>query len=59
MADPKQTEAEQVAADKEKLKNRCPHCGRPWSFGLVGKGTQLEVQCSNRMCKKRFVIMVV
>lgn len=44
--------------DKEKVKNRCPKCGRPWSFGVVGSGSLLEVQCGNRVCKARFTIAV-
>lgn len=61
MADGKvNSEAEaKVESDKAKLKNACPKCGKPWSFGLLGVGTTLEVQCANRMCKTRFPVIVV
>lgn len=45
--------------DKDKVKNKCPKCGRPWSFGVLGCGTIIEVQCGNRVCKERFVISVL
>lgn len=44
--------------EKDKLKNKCPKCGRPWSFGVLGTNTLLEVQCGNRVCKERFVVSV-
>lgn len=49
---------ETANGDKDKVKNKCPKCGRPWSFGVLGSGTLVEIQCGNRVCKERFIISV-
>ena len=39
--------------------NKCPNCGRPHSIGQLGRGTHIEVKCSNSDCKMFYYLTVL
>lgn len=39
------------AARKNPLANCCPACGTPFSVGVLGPGTAIEVKCKRVACQ--------
>jgi hypothetical protein len=35
---------------------RCPYCNRLFFKGSLGQGTEIEIQCTRRECKKKIRI---